>query len=108
MTKGTWALAGVRGVGDDQLVPRISAFYGIVIWMYYDESPHVGRPHFHARYGEDEASVDIDERTILAGELPRRALRLVVEWAREHEAELQENWERARRNEPLEQIDPLP
>jgi hypothetical protein len=41
-------------------MPRISAFYGIVIWMYHDESPHPGRPHFHAGYGGDEASIDIE------------------------------------------------
>jgi hypothetical protein len=34
-------------------MPRISAFYGIVIWMYHDEAHHLGRPHFHARYGDD-------------------------------------------------------
>ena len=39
-------------------MPRISAFYGIVIWMYYDERPHDGRPHFHATYADDEASID--------------------------------------------------
>ena len=26
-------------------VPRISAFYGVVIWMYYDDH---NPPHFHA------------------------------------------------------------
>ncbi len=31
--------------------------------------------------------------------------RLVVEWARAHDAELRENWSRARRNEPLQSID---
>jgi hypothetical protein len=29
-------------------MPRISSFYGIVIWMYFDEPQHEGRPHFHA------------------------------------------------------------
>ena len=82
-------------------MPRISAFSGIVIWMYHDEPPHLGRPHFHARYGDDEASVDIEQGTIIAGRLPRRALRLVVEWAREHEEELRENWHRARRHDAL-------
>jgi Domain of unknown function (DUF4160) len=33
-------------------VPRLSEFYGIVIYMYWgDHSP----PHFHAIYGEHEA-----------------------------------------------------
>lgn len=88
-------------------MPRISAFYGIVIWMYYDEVHHRGRPHFHATYGEDEATIDIESLAIIAGELPPRGRRLVAEWARSHEAELRENWVRARRSEPLAPIEPL-
>lgn len=88
-------------------MPRISAFYGIVIWMYHDEAHHLGRPHFHARFGDDEASIDIEELAVIAGTLPRRALRLVVEWARLHQAELRKNWDRARRHQPLEPIEPL-
>jgi len=38
-------------------VPRISAFYGITIWMYWNEGVHA-RPHFHARYAGQAASVD--------------------------------------------------
>ncbi len=45
--------------------------------MYHDEIHHRGRPHFHARYAEDEASIELETLTILAGELPPRALRLV-------------------------------
>lgn len=89
-------------------MPRISSFYGIVIWMYHDEARHLGRPHFHARYADDEASIDIEDLALLAGRIPPRALRLVVEWARSHQAELAENWDRARRHQPLQSIDPLP
>jgi hypothetical protein len=35
-------------------------------------------------------------------------LALVAEWSGLHEAELLANWERIRRDEPLEVIDPLP
>ena len=66
-------------------MPRISAFYGIVIAMYYrDHAP----PHFHAVYGEYEATIVIATLSVLTGELPRRALRLVEEWAQLHQAEL--------------------
>jgi hypothetical protein len=75
--------------------------------MYHDEIHHLGRPHFHARYGEDEASIEIGSLDVLAGRLPPRALRLVTEWAADHSDELRENWERARRHEPLNRIDPL-
>lgn len=88
-------------------MPRISAFYGIVIWMYHDEAHHGGRPHFHARYGDDEATVDMESLAILAGGLPSRGRRLVVEWARAHQPELRENWVRARSHQPLVPIEPL-
>ena len=87
-------------------MPRISAFYGIVIWMYHDEIHHLGRPHFHARYGGDEASLTIEPVEVLAGELsPCAAAR--QDWASDHQEELRENWDRARRHEPLHRIEPL-
>lgn len=87
-------------------MPRISAFYGITIWMYWNEGQHA-RPHFHARYAGQTASIDFTGE-LVAGMLPRRALALVVEWARLHTDELDANWERARRDEQLQPIDPLP
>jgi hypothetical protein len=75
--------------------------------MYHDEIHHLGRPHFHATYAGDESSIDIESLEILAGELAPRASRLVPEWAREHQHELRENWQRARRHEPLQPIEPL-
>lgn len=88
-------------------MPRISAFYGIVIWMYHDEGPHPGRAHFHAEYGDDEASFDIETLSLIVGHLPGRAGKLVVEWAGLHRDELRENWNRAREHQPLQRIDPL-
>jgi len=35
-------------------VPRVSAFYGIVIAMYFDEH---ALPYFHARYTGERASI---------------------------------------------------
>jgi hypothetical protein len=87
-------------------VPRISFFYGITIWMYWNEGAHA-RPHLHARYGGQAASIDFAGE-LIAGTLPRRALALVVEWAALHQDELAANWERARREEPLRAIEPLP
>jgi hypothetical protein len=75
--------------------------------MYHDEIHHLGRPHFHARYGDDEASLTIETVEVLAGGLPLRALRLVRDWASDHQEELRENWDRARRHEPLRRIEPL-
>ena len=87
-------------------MPRISWFYGVLISMYWDEGHH-SRPHFHARYGEHKASIDF-EGEVIVGWLPARALRLVTEWAQLHAEELAANWERARAEQPLVPIDPLP
>ncbi|MDA0205359.1 MAG: DUF4160 domain-containing protein [Acidobacteria bacterium] len=85
-------------------MPAISRFFGIVIAMFYaDHNP----PHFHARYGEQEAVVEIDTLALLAGKLSPKARALVVEWAAMHQDELRKNWNRARRGEALEAIEPL-
>jgi hypothetical protein len=88
-------------------VPQISSFYGIVIRMFYDEARHEGRPHFHAAYGGDRAAFDIESLGLIAGELPPRARRLVVEWARAHQEELRENWDLLRDHKPPRPIDSL-
>lgn len=86
-------------------MPRLSTFYGIVIWMYRPDHPP---PHFHARCGEHEAKIELGTLRVIEGSLPRRALRLVREWARLHPVELQLNWERAQALTELVPIDPLP
>jgi hypothetical protein len=84
-------------------MPEVSRFYGIVITLNYnDHAP----PHFHARYGELAAVVRFDG-VVLAGALPARALALVRQWAAQHQADLTDDWERARRQQPLRPIDPL-
>ncbi|HME08854.1 MAG TPA: DUF4160 domain-containing protein [Bryobacteraceae bacterium] len=85
-------------------MPTISAFYGILIRMFFNDH---GPPHFHARYGEFEATVDINTRAIIEGELPRRALNLVQEWAMIHRVELLEDWRLCRGNARPARIEPL-
>ena len=88
-----------------ELLPTISAFYGIVIAMFFnDHDP----PHFHARYAEYRARIAIATGDPLDGELPVRAARLVKQWAELHRDELEENWELAQQLHPLEPIAPLP
>ncbi len=84
-------------------MPEISRFLGIVIAMYYDD--HVP-PHFHAKYGEFEITVDIASGAI-QGHFPRRALKHVLEWYELHQNELREDWDLARERRPLRRIAPL-
>jgi len=85
-------------------MPRISYFSGVVIRMFFND--HLP-PHFHAEYDDDEAVYEIETLEILRGRLPRRSHALVVEWATLHRAELRENWDRARRQVPVMEIEPL-
>jgi hypothetical protein len=89
-----------------RVVPRISAFYGLVIYMYWNERDHPV-VHFHAYHAGRRASVSADG-DVLAGSLEPRALQFVREWATLRHEEILANWERARRNEPLIGIEPLP
>jgi len=72
--------------------------------MYYNDHPP---PHFHVRYGQQKAIIDIQSLAIIEGRLSPRALGLVIEWAASHQAELLRNWELARQQEPLESVQPL-
>jgi len=86
-------------------MPEISRFYGIIIAMFWDEH---NPPHFHARYGGHNAALEIESLRLLDGKLPPRALGLVVEWASQHREDLMANWEKARNQNQLGKIDPLP
>lgn len=77
----------------------------MIITMYFADHPP---PHFHARYGEHQAQIEITTGLTLQGSLPRRAARMVAEWADLHRADLEANWERATSEQPLVSIEPLP
>jgi hypothetical protein len=66
---------------------------GIVIYMYVRDH---GPAHFHARYGDDEAVIEISTGGAVQG-----ALSL-------HRAELLDAWDRASSGEPPGIIEPLP
>ena len=86
-------------------MPTISAFYGILIQIFWrDRAPP---PHFHALYAEHEALIDIRTLDVIEGSLPRRALALVLEWASEHPAELMEDWDLCNRLQTPKMIAPL-
>jgi len=86
-------------------MPRISAFYGIVITMYWRDHPPA---HFHSSYAGQVAKIEIESLELLDGWLPPRALRLVKEWAELHQDELRDDWDPARAHDALVPIDPLP
>lgn len=85
-------------------MPELSRFFGIIIAMYYnDHAP----PHFHAKYGADQAAMHIETGELIEGYLSARALGLVEEWRLLHEQELLNDWTLAQNRQPLLKIDPL-
>ncbi len=84
-------------------MPEICRFYGIVIFMNYNEHDP---PHFHARYQDQQVSIEI-KTGIVTGKMSRRALRMLFEWSERHQEELMRNWDLARDRKSLEKISPL-
>jgi hypothetical protein len=72
-------------------MPVIARFYGIVVKMYFREH---GVPHFHAIYGEYVGVFDLAALKMIEGDLPVRARRLVMAWARRYRKELTERGSR--------------
>lgn len=72
-------------------MPTISMFYGIVISMYCQNEHNP--PHFHARYGEYNCVVDINNCEIITGDFPKKQSKLVIAWAELHKESLLANWE---------------
>lgn len=85
-------------------MPSVSEFYGIIIYMYWDEH---NPPHFHARYQGQEVVIDINQLQVVEGKIPRRGLNLVLDWAEIHQDELLENWRLCENKEHPNQIKPL-
>jgi len=85
-------------------MPEICRFLGISIIMYFnDHNP----PHFHVKYNEYRAVLEIGSSRVIEGEVPPRVLGLVVEWAGLHRSELLEDWELIRSTGEFKKIAPL-
>ena len=88
-------------------MPVISLFFNLKIMMFWnDHAP----PHFHAAYvgQDDDTIIDIRKLAVITqGNLKRRAIGLILDWAELHHDELLVNWELAREGKPLNSIEPL-
>jgi len=88
-------------------MPTISMFFGILILMYfYDDKKH-NVPHIHAEFAEYQASIAIQDGSLLSGGLPAGKIKLVQAWIELHKEDLLANWKLAVAGEPVFKIDPL-
>jgi hypothetical protein len=73
------------------LMPIVSQFYGILIYIYSEIGGKHKLPHFHAKYAEFEGVYDFDGNMI-EGELPRKQSKYVEAWSLIHHDELRAAW----------------
>lgn len=71
-------------------MPEIARFYGIVIKLFFADHPP---PHFHAMYGEYVGLYSIATMEMIEGDLPKRADKLVKEWASINKDALLNMWD---------------
>ena len=77
-------------ISEQEPMPVITRFYGILIKMYFREH---GVPHFHAIYAEYNGVYDLQTLEMIEGDLPNRAQRLIRNWARTYQSDLQNMWQ---------------
>lgn len=85
-------------------MPEISRFFGMIVFMYWDEH---NPPHFHVKYGGQQAAINIHTLEVIEGKLDRRAIELVLDWAELHQKELLENWDKCALKQKPNKIEPL-
>lgn len=91
---------------DCGVVPRISEFFGLAVYMYWFDTQRHAVPHFHVRYQGAEAVYGLDGAPI-DGSLGPRADRLIAEWCGERTQELAAAWQAAIEGREIPWVLPL-
>ncbi|MFH1728197.1 MAG: DUF4160 domain-containing protein [Pseudomonadota bacterium] len=81
-------------------MPQISYFYGIIIYLYYEEH---NPPHIHAIYSGYKATYEIKTGKRLTGNMANTADKLVKKWIKLRDKELLKVWKLA-----MDKVSPLP
>jgi Domain of unknown function (DUF4160) len=88
-------------------MPAISMFYGIIIYLYFNDNKQHKLPHIHVRYQDDEVIVAIPEGDVLDGSIPKAKMKLLLAWMEIHQDELMADWQLAVAGEHPYKIEPL-
>lgn len=87
-------------------MPSISEFYGIKIYIYWNDNQHHHTPHFHAFYAEYEGVFKLNG-DLIVGNVPNTAKRLIKLWAMENLLKINYAWNMALKKQMLPKIDGL-
>ena len=85
----------MQNTSEENVMPTISMFYGILIRMFFKDIERHRLPHIHAEYQGQTGVYSISEGLLLAGELPPNKHKLVVAWIEIHKDDLLADWELA-------------
>lgn len=88
-------------------MPIISMFYGIIVYMYAQDTKQHNLPHIHVEYQGKEAVIEIPSGKIVIGELPTNKMKLVQAWIEIHRDELIADWTIAVKGGEIFRIEPL-
>ena len=88
-------------------MPTISMFYGIIIYMYFNDNKQHKPPHIHVKYQDDEVIVAIPDGDVLEGNIPKAKMKLLQAWIELHKDELMADWQLAVSGEHPYKIAPL-
>jgi len=77
-----------------------------IVFYYEDHEP----PHFHVRAADFTARILIGDGSLIDanGRVTARDMRALRAWCLRHRMALMENWERARRAQPLKKVESEP
>jgi hypothetical protein len=75
--------------------------------MYSETGERHHEPHFHAEYGEYEATFKIKDLQILKGFIPNKQRKLIEAWGEIHKKELINAWEILKSGLLPDKINPL-
>ena len=89
------------------LMPTLSMFYGVIVYMYYMDNKQHKTPHIHVKYQEQEAVISSPNGELLEGSIPHSKMKLVEAWIELHKDELIADWQLAVSGEQPYKIDPL-
>ena len=87
-------------------MPELSNFYGIYVYMRFNDVQQHYKPHVHVKYGEYEAVISL-EGELLAGSLPKKQYKIVVGWLAIREEEVYRAWNHAVKSEKFEKVKPI-
>ena len=86
---------------------RVSAFAGMVLYMYPEKGGQHKRPHLHATYGDEECVLSIPEGDVLAGAMPAKQLRNLQTFIDMRTVELELDWKLCMEGKDVIWIDPI-